>query len=92
MKLTSKISKLFSAIRTKISNAWLKIRLRYAVRYISRASIREKRIYYVLLDPATKYVKIVDQNEYASLKRHIKKKYREGLSAYVYARASPWGV
>ena len=89
-KLLNKIKSGFSKIKTAISNAWLKLRLWYCVRWVKKACIKDKRIYYVLLDPVSRYIRIVDGNEYAGMKRQMKKQYHTGLGAYVYAKANPW--
>lgn len=89
-KLLNNIRKVFGTIRKAISDTWLKVRLWYCVRWIGKASVRDKRIYYVLLDPVSRYIRIVDGNEYAGMKRQMKKQYHTGLGAYVYAVANPW--
>jgi len=71
------------------SNQWLKIRLKYYVRYIKRASAREHRIYYILLDPNTRDVVVCDNNEYQTIKRAVKKQ-GGTMRDYTYAIANPW--
>ena len=71
------------------SNQWLKIRLNHHVRYIKRASVRDKRIYYILLNPYTREIVVCDGNEYVNVKRSVKKQ-GGSIRDYVYAVANPW--
>lgn len=87
--LLRKLTKPFWWLHWKMSNAWLKTRIKYYIRYIRRASVREKRIYYILLDPNTRRIVVCDNNEYLNLKRVLKQHgYR--ISEYVYAVANPF--
>lgn len=84
-----KLTKPFRWCKWKISNAWLRVRLKYYVSYIRRASVREKRIYYILLDPNTRRTVVCNNNEYVNIKRAMKENgYR--INDYVYAVANPF--
>ena len=79
----------FTWLRQKLSNARLKARLKYLVRYIKRACVREQRIYYILLNPNTREIVVCNNNEYQNIKRSIKKQ-GDTIRNYVYAVANPW--
>lgn len=76
-------------LRQKLSNAWLKVRLKYHVSYIKRACVREKRIYYILLNPDTREIVVCNNNEYQNIRRSVKKQ-GSSIRHYVYATANPW--
>lgn len=69
---------------------WLKIRLSYYVRWIRRACVRDQRIYHILLNPTTREVVVCDSNEYANIKRNLRKNNRVNAGQYIYATANPW--
>ncbi len=87
--LLEELKECLREVRRHVLNAWLKLRLKYCIRYIRRASVREKRIYYILLDPNTRRTVVCNNNEYVNIKRALKENgYR--ISDYVYAVANPF--
>lgn len=89
-KLFNSIKAVFLWLYLWAAKRWLKIRLRYYVRWIGRASVRDKCIYYILLNPNTREVLVCDGNEYANIKRNLRKKNKVKSGQYVYAKANPW--
>lgn len=73
-----------------IAKRWLKVRLWYWVRWIRRASVKEKRIYHILLNPYTREVLVCNNNEYQNIKRNLRKKGTKS-GQFLYATANPFG-
>lgn len=89
-KLFNSIKAVFLWLYLWVAKRWLKIRLHYYVRWIRRASVRDHRIYYILLNPRTREVLVCDGNEYANIKRNLRKNNKVKAGQYVYAKADPW--
>ena len=83
------IASAWSKLKHSIRNTWLKIRLKYWVHWIKRASVREQRMYYILLQPYTHEIVVCNNNEYANIARTLKKQ-GSRATRFVYAKADPW--
>lgn len=91
MKLIKKIKELYFWIVRKLAQIWLRAKLMYWVAWAKRSCYPDKTVYYVLLDPTTREVWCVNQNEYIQLNRNLRKKEKMKLKRFVYAKISPWG-
>lgn len=82
----------FKKILAWPGNTWLKVRLRYWIKWSRKACVRDKTIYYILLNPSNRDVKVVNSNEYAKMSRGLKKQTKNQcrLSHFIYAKADPF--
>lgn len=86
----SKIKSLYRKTTDRAAKLYLRIKLAYLVRWARRACVKDKCMYYILLDTPSRQTMVVDGKQYASMKKYFKKHYKRSIRDYVYAIADPW--